>query len=362
MRRASQARLLRFGSIFTALLTAAVLWAPARLAMAQACAPYNSNSCNFVGPAIQGTNIDNNISAIGVSGSSTDGVGVEGSTSNYVGVQGNAASGTGVAGNSNNGAGVAGESTSYYGVIGTSTSSAGVVATSQQWNGVQADVYGTSGAAGVSGSNHGAHGTGVLGQTDHIAGSVQYGVRGSCSNAADYAGYFQGNVDVVGTLTKSGGAFKIDHPLDPANQYLIHSFVESPDMKNVYDGTVTLDASGRATIQLPGYFETLNRDFRYQLTSMGQFAPLYVEAEVHNNQFSIAGGAAGQKVSWQVTGIRQDPWANANRLVPETQKAPQDQGRYLHPEVYGYGMEQRIGYLPNFKTDLPIPYRPDAAE
>ena len=50
-----------------------------------------------------------------------------------------------------------------------------------------------------------------------------------------------GNVDVIGTLSKGGGSFKIDHPLDPANKYLYHSFVESPDMKNMYDGNVTTD-------------------------------------------------------------------------------------------------------------------------
>ena len=50
-----------------------------------------------------------------------------------------------------------------------------------------------------------------------------------------------GKVKITGNLEKAGGSFKIDHPLDPANKYLYHSFVESPDMKNVYDGVVVLD-------------------------------------------------------------------------------------------------------------------------
>src|SRR5207249_1239142 len=125
-----------------------------------------------------------------------------------------------------------------------------------------------------------------------------------------FAGFFTGNVLVSGNLTKGGGAFKIDHPLDPAHQYLQHSFVESPDMKNIYDGVANLDAKGAATIRLPAWFGALNRDFCYQLTCLGGFAPVYIAEPVRENRFRIAGGRPGMKVSWQVTGIRQDAWAN----------------------------------------------------
>jgi hypothetical protein len=95
-------------------------------------------------------------------------------------------------------------------------------------------------------------------------------------------------------LSKGGGSFKIDRPLDPAHKYLYHSFVESPDMKNVYDGTVTLDPEGRATVGLPDWFETLNRDFRYQLTAIGAAAPdLHIAGEVRDGEFAIAGGRPG---------------------------------------------------------------------
>ena len=53
-----------------------------------------------------------------------------------------------------------------------------------------------------------------------------------------------------GAITKAGGGFKTDHPLAPAGKYLYHSFVESPDMKNIYDGTVVTDADGRAVVEL----------------------------------------------------------------------------------------------------------------
>jgi hypothetical protein len=67
-------------------------------------------------------------------------------------------------------------------------------------------------------------------------------------NSVDELVVTSGNTDILGTLTKPAGSFKIDHPLDPANKYLYHSFVESPDMKNMYDGNVTTDEAGLATV------------------------------------------------------------------------------------------------------------------
>jgi hypothetical protein len=148
------------------------------------------------------------------------------------------------------------------------------------------------------------------------------------------AAYFVGNVDIGGTLSKGGGGFKIDHPLDPANQYLSHSFVESPEMLNIYNGTITTNAHGEATVVLPEYFETLNRDFRYQLTPIGQMAQAAVTGEIRDNRFTIQTDKPGVTVSWQVTGVRQDPWANAHRIAVEEAKPPAERGFYLYPEVH----------------------------
>jgi hypothetical protein len=134
---------------------------------------------------------------------------------------------------------------------------------------------------------------------------------------------FQGDLAITGTLSKGAGSFRIDHPLDPEHKYLQHSFVESPDMMNVYNGIVTLDASGRATVDLPEYFEALNRDFRYQLTAVGSPGPnLYIAEGVKLNRFRIAGGRPYAHVSWQVTGVRQDAYANAHRIRVEEEKPP----------------------------------------
>jgi hypothetical protein len=142
-------------------------------------------------------------------------------------------------------------------------------------------------------------------------------------NVAGGPSFFDGDVTVNGTLTKSAGSFRIDHPLQPEHKYLSHSFVESPDMMNVYNGNATLDASGRATVELPDYFEALNRDFRYQLTPIGAPGPnLYIAEGVQQNRFRIAGGRAYAHVSWQVTGVRQDTYANEHRIKVEEDKAP----------------------------------------
>ena len=170
------------------------------------------------------------------------------------------------------------------------------------------------------------------GSNNGYIGGNGFGVVGKGST---WAGYFYGNVHVTGTLSKAAGSFMIDHPLDPANKYLSHSFVESPDMKNVYDGVTTLDSNGEATVELPEWFEALNKDFRYQLTCIGGYAQVYIANEIRNNSFQIAGGKSGLKVSWQVTGIRQDPYANSHRIQVEKQKETEHIGKYLHPKEHG---------------------------
>lgn len=207
-------------------------------------------------------------------------------------------------------------------VRGESTSSTGVRGVSGNLVGV----HGTGGAGGVLGTS--TSGTGVSGTSTNgtgIVGSTTFGL----------AGEFFGGVHVNGTLTKSSGSFKIDHPLDPANKYLSHSFVESPDMLNVYNGNVTLDDRGEAWIHLPEWFEALNRDCRYQLTPIGAPGPnLYVAAKVSGNRFKIAGGTPAGEVSWQVTGIRQDAWANAHRIPVEEDKPPSARGSYFQPKEH----------------------------
>ncbi len=147
-------------------------------------------------------------------------------------------------------------------------------------------------------------------------------------------GFLAGNLAVTGTVSKGGGSFKIDHPLDPSNKTLSHSFVESPDMMNIYNGVVNLDSKGQASVSLPDWFESLNGDYRYLLTAIGAPQPeLYIAEEIHGNRFKIAGGKPAAKVSWQVTGIRHDAYANAHRIRVEEDKSATERGSYMHPEA-----------------------------
>ncbi len=152
----------------------------------------------------------------------------------------------------------------------------------------------------------------------------------------------RGNLSVSGNLSKGSGSFLIDHPIEPENKYLYHSFVESPDMMNVYNGNIELDINGEANVQLPEWFEALNQDFRYQLTCVGDFAPVYISKKIENNQFKISGGKAGLEISWQVTGIRHDPYAEKNRIKVEVNKTEKEKGHFLHYKEYNQPYENSI--------------------
>ena len=51
------------------------------------------------------------------------------------------------------------------------------------------------------------------------------------------------------------------------------------------------------------------------------------------------------KVSWQVTGIRKDPWANAHRIQVEEDKPDKERGYYIYPDLYGQPAENEISRL-----------------
>jgi hypothetical protein len=126
-------------------------------------------------------------------------------------------------------------------------------------------------------------------------------------------------------------------------------------MKNIYDGIVVLDENGNAEVELPEWFGSLNNDFRYQLTAIGGPAPnLYIEEEINGkSRFKIAGGKHGMKVSWQVTGIRQDHWAKANTVKVEEDKPSQECGYYIHPELYDKTADKSIEYQ-RYKQQIDI--------
>jgi len=214
-------------------------------------------------------------------------------------------------------------------------------------NGVQGETDVVDGI-GVQGVSSGAGGKGIAGKAEGT--KLPVAVYGESKSGL--AGFFRGKVTVTESLLVTDvyakkvasaesymgpgvKAFKIDHPLDPAGKFLMHSSVESDAMKNMYDGVVTLDAEGAAWVVLPEWFDALNQDFRYQLTCLGRYAPVFIAHEVEHHRFQIAGGTPGLRVSWQVTGIRHDAYARAHPLVVEPQKGPSERGRYQNPKELG---------------------------
>lgn len=325
--------------------------------------------------------------AIGVFGNnSSAGWGVYGSTTS--GVSGVGGTWQGPSGLSGTGtAGVWGDSNGYAaGVLGTSDYYPGVYGESSQADGVDGLTEDCSGCAGVTGIatglGYGAYG--VYGENDNSLGGqgiwgIAYGngfqngagsdgihgvatntsgsgvagvntgsggtgVYGSTPDTSGYAGYFDGNIYAYNFLA-GAMQMKIDHPADPANEYLYHAAVESSEMMTMYSGNVLLNASGEAQVELPSWFETLNRDFRYQLTPIGAPGPnLYIASEISGGHFAIAGGKPGSKVSWTVTAVRQDAYAKAHPMLVESSKTASERGTYLHPELYGAAKESSLSW------------------
>jgi hypothetical protein len=263
---------------------------------------------------------------------------------------------------SSSGTGVYGFAPPYGGKFYASTSSGtGVYASAPRYGGrfyassTSADaVYaratastGPAWAVNASSSSSSGRGVYAYGRYNGVYGGSQYiGVYGYTSASNNYwAGYFDGDVRVINWLIAGAKAFQIDHPLDPANRYLNHTSVESSEMMNIYSGNVALDRHGEAWVELPEWFGALNGDFRYQLTAIGGSAPnLYIAEGISDNGFKIAGGKRGMTVSWQVTAIRQDAFAEAYPLEVEQDKVGEERGKYLHPEVYGEPAELGIGW------------------
>lgn len=273
------------------------------------------------GFGVRGTSNANGVGVFGEGKTGVHGTSANASDSGVLGE--NSAGGTGVTGTSNDGIGVSGTSQKSTGVSGTSQSASGV--------------------AGVSTTGTGVHGTCDKGYG--IFGDSEDGVGVAGASKQGLAAHFMGKVRIDGALEKGGGGFKIDHPLDPAHKYLNHSFVESPHRVNIYNDNATLDAEGRAVIELPVWFGVLNRDFRYQLTPIGGAMPnLHIAEVVRQNRFVIAGGTPGLQVSWQITGVRQDAWANANPLPVEEDKPAHEMDTYLHPDLFV--KEHGNGYHP----------------
>lgn len=235
----------------------------------------------------------------------------------------------------------------------TSGLSYGVYSISQSSDGRGVYGYATS----DTGSTYGGRfesdsptGRGVYGYVNATGSSdTPQGVRGYCSTATSgYAVYASGDTGASGTKS-----FRIDHPSDPENKYLLHYSAESPEVINFYSGKVALDARGEAVVELPAYFAAINKDPRYLLTAVGAAMPnLHIAEEISAQalaagehagpgvaapicSFRIAGGVPGAKVSWEVKAVRNDLRMRLHGAPVERDKTGSERGRYQHPEYYG---------------------------
>ena len=207
------------------------------------------------------------------------------------------------------------------------------------FGGDSANSSGGEGVIAQAGNGGGAGNSGGIG----IEARAGVGLNGATDGLA---GRFIGGVEIMGDLNVTGSKnFKIDHPLDPENKYLYHAAIESAEALNIYSGNVRLDSNGEAVIRLPEWFQAINRDFRYSLTPIGASASdLFISEEVTNNQFRIAGGVAGLKVSWQVTGVRSDRAVLLRPFKVEQDKPDRERGTYLNPEAYGQVKEHGVDW------------------
>lgn len=233
---------------------------------------------------------------------------------------------------------VSGESQSGNGVFARSTNSIGVFGFSSAQPSSNRDH-----PAGVHGLNDAPGGVGVFGQADNAGEFVPTGVWGRTLHPLGVAGRFDGDVLVFGSLAVSGDKnFWIDHPVDPENKYLLHASVESSERLNVYSGNAVFGGNGQAWVELPEWLEAVNADFRYQLTSIGGPASLYIAQKIQKGRFLIAGGKPGLEVSWQVTGVRNDAYSQAHPFEIEVRKGRSDRGLFVDPLLRGQPSTQGV--------------------
>jgi hypothetical protein len=162
-----------------------------------------------------------------------------------------------------------------------------------------------------------------------------------------------GKVWVNGDFTALGvKLFTMDHPLDPANKLLMHAAAESNEVINFYSGNVTTDASGKAVVSLPAYYEALNKDSRYQLTVIGSFAQAIISKEVAGNKFEIATSIPNVKVSWEVKGVRNDNHMKMHPFVAEEMKSAAQRGKYVDPAAHNQPASKHVSYDGNIESSL----------
>lgn len=263
---------------------------------------------------------------LGVSLGSSQSIGVAGSGNKY-GVYGAATSGYGI-----------------YGYGGAGSDGGGhFLSIADVGRAVFAEVTHASGVTiAVEGVADSSAGRGVQGDSDAVSGTP-YGVFGD-TDGFGFAVYASGNTGSSGTKS-----FRIDHPHDPFNKFLLHYCSEGPEPMNQYSGTATTGADGYAWVQLPDYFEEINRDFRYQLTVVDDsdsedFVQAKVSKRIRGNRFQIRTSHPNTEVCWEVKAVRNDAYVRHYPPQSVMDKPEGERGFFEHPEIHGFGKDLNLAH------------------
>jgi hypothetical protein len=154
-------------------------------------------------------------------------------------------------------------------------------------------------------------GTKTVGLSVYDSGYTTLTLSPSTATSFVISGY--SGLVVSGSLSKSSGSFRIEHPLESkkSTHDLVHSFIEGPQADNIYRGKVTLN-NGSATINLDtesnmseGTFILLNREVQCFTTNETGWTA--VKGRVTGNILQInSETTCSDEISWMVIGERHD--------------------------------------------------------
>jgi len=141
--------------------------------------------------------------------------------------------------------------------------------------------------------------------------------------------------------------FTMDHPDDPMNKILNQHAMGSDEAILFYRGTVILDAGGKAVVNLPNYFNKINRNPMIQLTGVGSPDVVYVADKIKDGHF-VVGGKPGMEVYWAVTAERTDIHARIAYV-----KTPVVQEKTGEMRGHSYDDDALIGVYDGLQKDYP---------
>lgn len=319
------------------------------------------------GTAIGGSFSSGQANGIGVRGTSTApqtgaGTGVLGETRSLDGYGVIGRNVTTSSGGAPDGAGILAESmnASLPALLAKHTNGPAIVATTNAPSSTAVSGVNSGNGTGVSGfgricvSGGGGFGSEKAGEFSTLNANG-FGARGVIvpNNTAGGVGLYGYNVSPSGWAVFAEGRFgatgtklfTIDHPADPANMTLSHYCTEGAEPLNVYSGSVRTNGRGYATVRLPAYFASINRDARVQLTVVDEadsatFVQVKVVRKVQGNTFTLRTSAPGVEVFWRIEAVRNDRWVQRHGAPVEEQKDEMMRGYYLDPSLYGLSQAQ----------------------